>query len=180
MMDEDRESIWSVSGSLRVWFAALFVAFCLIGIGRHVYASLFAAEGVGKFLHLVFVVSFKDVGVLGASAAMAAYLAVTAKELFSMAMFSTFEKMKESVRQEGYQKALTDLKIRALVNVDYPTNQATIHDAYCRFSSEYAELKQGGDGEWRGYETLEEARQFAESTGLHVRVCRLCKPRSEL
>ena len=179
-MDEDRESIWSVSGSLRVWFAALFVAFCLIGIARHVLASLFAAEDAGEFVHLVFVVGFKDVGVLGASAAMAAYLVVTAKELFSMAMFSTFEKMKERVRQEGYRKALTDLKIRALVNVDYPTNQATIHDAYCRFSTEYAELKQEGDGEWRGYETLDEARRFAESTGLHVRVCRLCHAGTEL
>lgn len=179
-MDEDRESIWSVSGALRVWFAALFVAFCLIGIIRHVVVSLYAAEDVGKFAQLVFVFGFKDVGVLGASAAMAAYLVVTAKELFSMAMFSTFEKMKARVRQEGYRKALADLKVRALVNVDYPTNRVTIHDAYCRFSSEYAENKQEGDGEWRGYETLDEARRFAESTGLHVRVCRLCNARSEL
>ena len=91
-MDEDRESIWSVSGELRVWFAVLFVTFCLIGITRHVVLATINADGVSDFTHSVFVVGFKGVGVLGASAAMAAYLAVTAKELFSMAMFSTFEK----------------------------------------------------------------------------------------
>ena len=140
----------------------------------HVVWSVMAANGWGDLTERIILEGFNKLGVVGASSAIAAYFVVTLKELVSMAMFSTFERMKERVRKEGYEQALKNLKIRVRVNVDHATNKATIHDAYCPYATEYSDYKIPEDGGWHGFETMQAAVVYAEATGLNVHVCRIC------
>ena len=59
------------------------------------------------------------------------------------------------------------------VNVDYPTNRATVHKSSCPHISAG---KKPEDGYWRSFETRNQGMAFAESTGLKAHACRVCSP----
>src|SRR5262245_43150408 len=52
----------------------------------------------------------------------------------------------------------------------------TIHKKGCSQLRKRGGIHRHGQGSYKGHATLAEARQYAESTGLPVRLCRFCNP----
>ena len=55
----------------------------------------------------------------------------------------------------------------------------TIHKKGCSQLRKRGGVHRHGQGSYKAHATLHEARQYAESTGLPVRVCRFCNPADE-
>lgn len=52
----------------------------------------------------------------------------------------------------------------------------TIHKAGCSQLRKRGGVHRHGQGEYKAHATLAEARRYAESTGLPIRLCRFCNP----